>query len=142
MAFGDAAMSLHSAIGIAILTSMLSLFLGALGVATRQEPGITVHSLEYFNGIVRQERTVIAGGKTFFAKWDARVETGNGLEIVCIGSGSHDYVEGYKTISMGVKDWTGDSECDLSDGDYRLIATWHWGNSHTTHKSAIFTVKN
>ena len=130
--------TVQTTIGTAVLGPALAV---AAGIFLPEPPAITVHSLTYENGIVHQERTIIADAPAFHADWSARVQDQDGV-TVCEGNGSWAYATGYAVFDIPIDDWVGDPGCldRLSaNHQYRLIAAWNWGDNQTSQVSEPFT---
>lgn len=124
-----------------------SAFLVLLGTAfvdliTPAPPPIVVHDLHFADGIIHQDRTVIAedGDAAFFANWSAKfVDVATG-EPVCEGSGSWPYQPGRSKKPIPYREWVGDPECVLMPGTYIPVAAWNWGYAGTSHQGEPFTI--
>lgn len=104
------------------------------------DPPIVVHSLVYDGGRVTQDRTVTSEGDTFYANWAAIVVDAAGIPK-CSGDGNWAYSVGRRGAEMSLSEWTGDKDCGsklIPGQQYRLKASWFWGDDQTSATSAPF----
>lgn len=128
-------------IGAALLVGGVSVA-GINGVLKTVLPPIqpiVVHSLEYKDGAILQDRTVtVEGGGVFWAQWKAQIVYAKTGETVpgCTGSGSWNYKAGSKAYAIPLAEWVGAASCTpdaLPVGCYRPVAAWAWGTDQTSH---------
>lgn len=119
---------------------------GLVSLALPDLPPIEVHSLTYKDGIVHQDRTVVAEGDTFPAEWRAFVMDANTKQPVdgCSGSGFWPYKAGRRVAEIPLPEWVGSETCTREylaslGGEYYPLASWHWGNDGTSKKGKPFT---
>lgn len=119
---------------------------GLIQVADNAVPkAISVESLEYHDGYVRQTRTVRSSTPLFYAFWAAAIidaDTGKAAQG-CEGGGSWPYEAGEKTVDIPLEVWVGSETCtpeSLPPGDYFPRAVWSWGTDQTGHDGEIFTI--
>lgn len=103
---------------------------------------IVVHSLEWRDGIVVQERTVTTDGP-FVAVWSSEIRNANTGEIVphCYGTGVWPYEPGHRSPQIPLAEWVGNPACQLDPGRYQAIATYEAGRFRETARSPVFTVE-
>jgi hypothetical protein len=104
-------------------------------------PPIIVHSLEYADGMITQDRTVSTDGP-FVAAWSAQIinaQTGRAV-IGCEGSGVWPYPPGRIAPSMSVAEWVGSDACVLGVGKYQPIVTFQAGSWENVTRGEVFEV--
>lgn len=129
----------HTITGLAALG--LSAQLLITSILPEPQP-IVVHSLDYKDGVVYQDRTVTTDGPFFYATWAAEVIYASTGDTVrgCAGGGSWNYEPGRIVADMSLDRWTNTDNCVLDAGTYQLVASWFWGADQEVHKSEVFEV--
>ena len=104
-------------------------------------PPIVVHSIEWRDGSIVQDRTVTSDGK-FTAAWQAEIrDVATGLPVPgCYGSGVWGYEPGRIAPEIPLAEWVGNSDCRLDIGRYQAIATYEAGTFKATARSPVFTL--
>lgn len=122
----------------------IALQLAALAVLPDVKP-IVVHSLNYSDGIVHQDRSITAEGGTFPAEWRASIiDTVTQKPVPeCSGSGFWPYKTGRQTAPIPLHEWVGSDACTPEylrglGGEYYPVASWHWGNEFITKSGPVF----
>ena len=105
------------------------------------EPPIIVHSLEWRNGSIIQDRTVTSDGK-FTAVFQAEIrDVATGLAVPgCSGSGVWTYAPGRIAPEIPLVEWVRNPDCKLGGGQYQAFATYEAGTFKTTARSPVFTL--
>ena len=103
------------------------------------EPPIVVHSLEWRDGAIVQDRTVTSDGK-FTAAWQAEIrDVSTGLPVPgCYGSGVWTYDPGRIAPEIPLAEWVGNPDCRLARECYQANATYEAGTFKTTARSPVF----
>lgn len=101
-------------------------------------PPIEVHSLNYQDGDIIQDRTVRAEGEKFPANWHAAIYSAETREPIseCVGEGFWNYSTGRRQYPIPVHEWVGREECTVEfvhslGVDVYPVASWHWGDEST-----------
>jgi len=104
-------------------------------------PPIIVHSLEYADGMITQDRTVSTDAP-FVAAWSAQIiDTKTGRAVSgCEGSGVWPYPSGRIAPSMSVAEWVGSDACELPQGKYQPVVTFQAGTWKDVTRGAVFEV--
>ena len=105
------------------------------------EPPIIVHSLEWRDGAILQDRTVTTDAK-FTAAWQAEIrDVATGKAVPgCYGSGVWTYEPGRIAPEIPLAEWVGNSDCRLGGGRYQASATYEAGTFKSTARSPVFTL--
>ena len=132
----------HMVVGSSVVAAAV---VGVLGLVLPEPQPITVHSISYEDGIVSQDRTVVAEGEAFYASWAAAVMRAEDDTPIawCNGSGSWPYPTGRRKAAIDLPEWVGSEECtpdSLPPGEYYLKAAWYWGNNQTSARSEPFAI--
>ena len=142
---GKAVSMTQTMIGIGVVSAILS---GALNIILPAPVPITINSIAFDGVSVNQDRTVRPDNDAgvFWAQWSAQVVEADTRAPLpnCEGSGSKNYAAGRKVVTMSLPVWTGAAGCtieSLPPGQYRLQATWYWGDQQTAAVSQPFEVK-
>ena len=103
------------------------------------DPPIVVHSLEWRDGVIVQDRTVTSDGK-FTAAWQAEIRDVTTGQVVtgCYGSGVWTYAPGRIAPEIPLAEWVGNSDCRLARECYQASATYEAGTFKTTARSPVF----
>ena len=135
--------TIHLAIGMTLAAGVTQ---AALMVVLPEPEAITVHSLTYIDGVVHQDRTVVAENETFPAEWRAFIMDADTKLPVdgCSGSGFWPYPKGRRVADIPLPEWVGSETCTREyltalGGQYYPLASWHWGNDGTSKKGKTFT---
>ena len=91
--------TIHLAIGMTLAAGVTQ---AALMVVLPEPEAITVHSLTYIDGVVHQDRTVVAENETFPAEWRAFIMDKATKKPVegCSGSGFWPYPSGNRVAKI------------------------------------------
>jgi hypothetical protein len=131
----------HLAAGVTGIAMAIAAILGAVVPKPPAPPPIVIHSLEYQDGTIIQERTVSAQGK-FTAIWSAQIvdlATGQPVQD-CYGTGVWGYAPGEQSPAIPIAEWVGNAACVLPAGSYQALASYEAGTFRTTARSDIFEV--
>jgi hypothetical protein len=105
-------------------------------------PPMVVHSISLADGIVTQDRSVNTDGR-FTAIWTAEIRDAETGQMVphCYGTGMWHYTPGRQAVEIPIREWVGNSLCELAPGQYQALATYEGGSFSTSARSPIVTVK-
>lgn len=131
----------HSIMGIAAVATIIGGVASVIAPPAKPPAPIVVNSLEWHDGIVRQDRTVTTSG-AYTAVWRAEVRSAKTGAAVkgCSGSDWWPYPAGRLAPSMPLSEWVGGADCHLPEGDYYLWLKLAAGEWSTTARSDVFRV--
>lgn len=108
-------------------------------------PPIVVHSLNYKDGKIHQDRTITTDSNFFQARWDAFIISADTKRPVagCSGTGSYPYPEGRKVADLSIPKWTGAKGCTPEylrtiGGEFIPVAFWYWGEDSVDKEGPAF----
>lgn len=104
-------------------------------------PPIEVHSLNYDAGYITQDRTVNTSAP-WVAVWEADIVDAISGRVVdgCHGEGNWSYEPGRKAVRMTVQEWVGNSDCNLTEGQYFPRAIYASGTEKIVARGEFFEV--